>query len=187
LEKSNNFSSITQRLVSELQQRDKKGQAKYGTTLDRTDLTRLEWLQHAKEEALDLACYLERLIVEESGENTLPTPHPPPSNATEISLPQMVYDLTKPESMDEKEFRAFWNGVLARGGTLYASMLKNIIETWQGMESLKPDGDPVEKLKTIQYMQATDPGLFERMLKEVGAENHINVTFKDVTPKPRNN
>lgn len=31
------------------------GRAKYGVTLERTDLTRAQWLQHAYEEALDLA------------------------------------------------------------------------------------------------------------------------------------
>jgi hypothetical protein len=37
----------------------------YGTTLDRQDLTRSEWLQHAYEEALDLALYLKKLKIEE--------------------------------------------------------------------------------------------------------------------------
>jgi len=170
LEKSNKFSSIEQRL------------GKWGAASDTNNLSRLERLKIAMEEAKELVLFFERMIVEESGESTLSTPHPPPSNATELSLPQMVYDLTKPESMDEKEFRAFWTGVLARGGNLYASMLKNIITTWQGVEGLKPGGDPAEKLKAIQFVQATDPGLFERAMKEAG----INVKFKNVTP-PRNN
>lgn len=38
------------------------GQRKYGTTMDREDLSRVAWLRHAQEEALDLAVYLERLI-----------------------------------------------------------------------------------------------------------------------------
>jgi hypothetical protein len=42
-----------------------KGREKYGTTMERTDLTRLQWLTHAQEEAMDLAIYLERLIRDE--------------------------------------------------------------------------------------------------------------------------
>ena len=38
------------------------GKEKYGQTLDRTDLSVLEYLQHAKEEAMDLALYLEKTI-----------------------------------------------------------------------------------------------------------------------------
>lgn len=37
------------------------GLAKYGTTTERTDLTFAQWLQHAQEEAMDMAVYLERL------------------------------------------------------------------------------------------------------------------------------
>ncbi len=45
--------------------RSKVGINKYGVGLDRTDLTTLEWLQHAQEEAMDLAGYLEVLIQKE--------------------------------------------------------------------------------------------------------------------------
>jgi hypothetical protein len=38
------------------------GFQKYGCGLDRTDLSRIDWLHHAQEEALDLAGYLEVLI-----------------------------------------------------------------------------------------------------------------------------
>jgi hypothetical protein len=48
-----------------LRQRSETGIRKYGVTTDRTDLSRLDWLRHAQEEALDLAVYLERLIREE--------------------------------------------------------------------------------------------------------------------------
>lgn len=41
------------------------GFKKYGVTTERTDLTTLQWLIHAQEEAMDMAVYLERLIVDE--------------------------------------------------------------------------------------------------------------------------
>ena len=46
-------------------QRAETGLNKYGTTMERSDLTKLEWLVHAQEEAMDLVVYLERLIQEE--------------------------------------------------------------------------------------------------------------------------
>jgi hypothetical protein len=50
---------------AELLARAERGLAKYGVTTERTDLTKVQWLQHAKEEALDLAIYLQRLIDDE--------------------------------------------------------------------------------------------------------------------------
>lgn len=47
-----------QRLLAE---RERVGVAKYGTTVDRTDLSPEQWLQHAIEEASDLLLYLIRL------------------------------------------------------------------------------------------------------------------------------
>jgi hypothetical protein len=38
------------------------GLKKYGVTTERTDLTVAQWLQHAQDEAMDLAIYLERLM-----------------------------------------------------------------------------------------------------------------------------
>ena len=40
----------------------------YSTTMDRKDLTKLEWLKHAQEEAMDLAVYLEKIIQEEEND-----------------------------------------------------------------------------------------------------------------------
>jgi len=52
-------------VIKKIRLRRNAGRNKYGTTMERTDLTRLQWLQHAQEEAMDLAIYLERLIREE--------------------------------------------------------------------------------------------------------------------------
>lgn len=51
-------SEVTESLVREIRDRDAKGRAKYGTTLDRADLSADEWAQHAIEELLDAAGYL---------------------------------------------------------------------------------------------------------------------------------
>ena len=49
-------------VCTKIQQRAEFGLKKYGVTLERDDLTELQWLIHAQEEAMDLANYLEVLI-----------------------------------------------------------------------------------------------------------------------------
>jgi hypothetical protein len=53
--------TIVESVIEQFKQRSNVGIKKYGITLDREDLTRLEWLQHAQEEAMDLILYLEKL------------------------------------------------------------------------------------------------------------------------------
>jgi hypothetical protein len=45
-----------------LKQRAEVGLAKYKTDTTRQDLTHIQWLKHAQEEALDFAVYLQRII-----------------------------------------------------------------------------------------------------------------------------
>jgi hypothetical protein len=53
--------SIVESVIEQFKQRSNVGINKYGTTLDRDDLTRLEWLNHAQQEAMDMILYLEKL------------------------------------------------------------------------------------------------------------------------------
>lgn len=53
------LSRITQILIALLTKRDDLGRKKYGVTLDRRDLTHAQWLDHATEELLDAAGYLQ--------------------------------------------------------------------------------------------------------------------------------
>ncbi len=59
-------SNLLASVIMDLKVREERGLATYGTTMDRKDLSRKEWLQHAYEEALDLALYLKKLIEEEN-------------------------------------------------------------------------------------------------------------------------
>lgn len=52
-----NVSNTTRTLIDQLRQRDTKGREKYGTSLDRKDLSLVDWLQHQTEELLDGAGY----------------------------------------------------------------------------------------------------------------------------------
>jgi len=54
--------SINEGVIAKLKQRAKIGHAKYGVTMDREDLTMQQWLQHAQDEVMDAAVYLEKLI-----------------------------------------------------------------------------------------------------------------------------
>lgn len=56
--------TIVEAVRGDLLRRSELGIAKYGVTLDRTDLSLRDWLQHAYEETLDQANYLKRAIVE---------------------------------------------------------------------------------------------------------------------------
>jgi hypothetical protein len=52
-----NVSKTTRTLIDQLRKRDAKGREKYGTSLDRKDLSLVDWLQHQTEELLDGAGY----------------------------------------------------------------------------------------------------------------------------------
>jgi hypothetical protein len=58
---------IVARVIAKHAERARRGLTKYGATLDRPDLTRLDWLRHMSEELMDAACYCERLIRDEEG------------------------------------------------------------------------------------------------------------------------
>ena len=63
------MSKIMYSIIDDLITRQEKGKIEYGTTMDRTDLSELEWLQHAYEESLDLAIYLKKIIKTRQNEN----------------------------------------------------------------------------------------------------------------------
>ena len=75
-------------VIEKIRLRRNVGRKKYGTTMEREDLSRRQWLQHAQEEAMDLAIYLERLIREESSETTCETPIRVETKATNRKCPK---------------------------------------------------------------------------------------------------
>ena len=56
------MSSIEEQVCFKILKRSEVGKNKYGTTMERNDLTKLQWLKHAQEEAMDIAVYLQKLI-----------------------------------------------------------------------------------------------------------------------------
>jgi len=53
--------SIVESVLDKFKERSKKGIDKYGVTLDRKDLSPLEWLNHLQEELMDATLYIEKL------------------------------------------------------------------------------------------------------------------------------
>ena len=56
------MSSIEEKVIAEIRERAKKGKGKYGTTMDRNDLSLKEWMQHLKEELMDGVIYTQKII-----------------------------------------------------------------------------------------------------------------------------
>jgi hypothetical protein len=71
------YDSVVSAVIYAFQKRADFGKEKYGTDLDRKDLTILDWIQHAQEENMDAILYLEKLKQEfktrEEGERRVPT------------------------------------------------------------------------------------------------------------------
>lgn len=66
---------IEEEVCRDIRARRAAGRAKYGKTMERTDLSLRDWLQHALEECYDQAIYLRRAI-RDMDEAQLPPPAP---------------------------------------------------------------------------------------------------------------
>ena len=55
------MSKIEDKVVMMIRERAMRGEAKYGTTMERGDLSIQEWLTHLQEELLDGAVYIQKL------------------------------------------------------------------------------------------------------------------------------
>ena len=56
------MSKIMYSIIDDLIARQEKGLIEYGKTMDRTDMSEIQWLINAYEESLDLAIYLKKII-----------------------------------------------------------------------------------------------------------------------------
>tara|TARA_B100000925_G_C22006672_1_gene474019 strand:- start:192 stop:464 length:273 start_codon:yes stop_codon:yes gene_type:complete len=53
--------TIVTSVVEKYLERSRVGKQKYGTTLDREDLDKIQWLVHLQEELMDATLYIEKL------------------------------------------------------------------------------------------------------------------------------
>lgn len=57
----NQLDSVVREIVERFRVRAVLGKEKYGTDLDRQDLDLLDWIAHAREEAMDYVLYLTKI------------------------------------------------------------------------------------------------------------------------------
>jgi hypothetical protein len=57
------MSEIEDKVITKIKQRAEAGFKKYGTTMQRSDLTFNEWLTHLQEELMDACVYVERIML----------------------------------------------------------------------------------------------------------------------------
>jgi hypothetical protein len=53
--------NILEEVLYRMRERSEAGIKKYGTTLDREDLSHLDWLNHLQEELMDAILYLQKI------------------------------------------------------------------------------------------------------------------------------
>jgi len=55
------MSRFEEQVIEQIRKRADVGEKKYGVTLEREDLSIIDWLQHLQEELMDAASYIEKL------------------------------------------------------------------------------------------------------------------------------
>lgn len=55
------MSQLLAKVFAEFIDREERGVKKYGTTMDRNDLSLDEWIEHMKQELMDAILYLEKI------------------------------------------------------------------------------------------------------------------------------
>jgi hypothetical protein len=53
--------SVVASIIAKFERRARMGKQKYNTDLDRTDLEKIDWINHAQDELMDGILYLEKL------------------------------------------------------------------------------------------------------------------------------
>lgn len=61
MQNNEHFDSIVNAVVNKYKDRANTGLQKYNTTLDREDLTEMEWLNHLQDELMDASLYVQKL------------------------------------------------------------------------------------------------------------------------------
>lgn len=82
---------IVQEVVDKFQQRSDTGQKKYGTTLERDDLSIVDWLNHLQEELMDATLYVQKLKSELENKDGYSITKESWENAGKITYEGFVY------------------------------------------------------------------------------------------------
>lgn len=95
--------SIVSEIIQQYQIRAEFGEKKYGVTLDREDLSITDWIEHAKQEAMDLTLYLEKLkktLIAAGGHNIMGK-----VEASHETKDRIIYNLNKVILSQEEEIK----------------------------------------------------------------------------------
>jgi predicted RNase H-like nuclease (RuvC/YqgF family) len=96
--------SIVSEIIHQYQIRAEFGEKKYGVTLDREDLSTLDWIEHAKQEAMDLTLYLERLKKALNAQGSYNNPSGK-VEASHETKDRIIYNLNKVILSQENEIK----------------------------------------------------------------------------------
>jgi len=83
--------SIVRTIIEKFKSRSALGWTKYGTTLDREDLSTYDWIQHAQEELMDAILYLEKLKTYVVASNALPATSSGSSATSSTTAPSSAH------------------------------------------------------------------------------------------------
>ena len=136
--------SVVESVREDLLQRSKIGIKKYNATLDRTDLSLVEWLQHAYEECLDQANYLKKSILILKNQKN-----------------QMNNVLIRSQDLAKKLAHNSVVETITRHNTLYPDNLKEIYEE---VDEITPE---LKELEYGAFAQAIYDEREEYYLKEI--------------------
>jgi hypothetical protein len=95
--------SIVSEIIHQYQIRAEFGEKKYGVTLDREDLSITDWIEHAKQEAMDLTLYLEKLkktLIAAGGHNVMGK-----FEASHETKDRIIYNLNRVILSQEEEIK----------------------------------------------------------------------------------
>ena len=56
------MSKVEDKVIAKIEERAKFGKEKYGVTMERDDLTLVQWFEHFQAENMDAAIYAEKII-----------------------------------------------------------------------------------------------------------------------------
>jgi hypothetical protein len=64
------MSRIEEKVIAKIRKRAEVGENKYGVTMERNDLSFLQWIKHLQEELMDASVYIEKIIEEHEHRST---------------------------------------------------------------------------------------------------------------------
>lgn len=140
------MSKIEDAVCRKIQDRAAAGVIKYGVSMERGDLSRLDWLSHLQQELIDGLAYIEKLIQDESDQQRTPLP----ACSESESLPWEKHLQARWAMKDSEGFVRMANGAdqpvtigqfwFVKGGTYILGIGAHIPGPWTESLRKRPEG-----------------------------------------------